>query len=483
MILLFRISSSAAPITLVWDANTEPDLAGYKIHWGSEPGSYCCWQDAGNVTQWSSDIPLNSYIAATAYDSDGKESGYSNEIYWSQQESYLGAVNLNASQFQKESQPMAVTLRQVEKITASLTGTSVDVTLTTTLLDTSKAFLVFGVRSNHNQPQHNLVHGNIINTTTVRFGRYATSGTINIIGYVVEFTAGVTVERGSLSMDWPSVSGDITLSSITDLSKSFRLASHQVHGSTYSADDIVTTYLWDDAGTKKLHWQRNDSSEGTHTLQWQVVQYDDCSVQRGSITTISTTDTSKTENISSVSLTKSFLLFDFRAEGGTAANIASKLIRGKFNSATQLIFERDSAGSLAISDLRYEVVEFTDAVTVQEISEAFASSDGQEDATITEVSALTKAIAFASGRMREGKGAYTGDDIPGESWFTAELTTTTNLQTKRNSTNSTADAVFYVVDFGAATAGTTKSVAGSIPAMAGALSKKLMAKRTVQGAI
>jgi len=32
-------------------------------------------------------------------------------------------------------------------------------------------------------------------------------------------------------------------------------------------------------------------------------------------------------------------------------------------------------------------------------------------------------------------------------------------------------------------AGTTKSVAGSIPAMAGALSKKLMAKRTVQGAI
>jgi hypothetical protein len=60
---------NAAPVKLAWDANDPAEaVEGYKLHWGNESGIYCCWLDVGLVTQSGViDIPLDSYIAATAY--------------------------------------------------------------------------------------------------------------------------------------------------------------------------------------------------------------------------------------------------------------------------------------------------------------------------------------------------------------------------------------------------------------------------------
>src|SRR6266508_4056476 len=41
--------SSAAQVTLAWDANTDPDLAGYKLYYGNSSGSYQFSVDVGNV--------------------------------------------------------------------------------------------------------------------------------------------------------------------------------------------------------------------------------------------------------------------------------------------------------------------------------------------------------------------------------------------------------------------------------------------------
>jgi len=76
-------------VSAAWDANTEPDLAGYRIYWSQEQGLY---GDAFEVpvgsfvpkpgvnqiqTGWL--VPGPWYFVATALDTAGNESGFSNE--------------------------------------------------------------------------------------------------------------------------------------------------------------------------------------------------------------------------------------------------------------------------------------------------------------------------------------------------------------------------------------------------------------------
>ncbi|HEY5997776.1 MAG TPA: choice-of-anchor D domain-containing protein [bacterium] len=73
----------AAQVTLAWDANTEPDVTGYKVYYGTASGVYGTPIDAGNVTTYTVTGLTDGttyYFAATAYDSVGNESGYSNEV-------------------------------------------------------------------------------------------------------------------------------------------------------------------------------------------------------------------------------------------------------------------------------------------------------------------------------------------------------------------------------------------------------------------
>ena len=97
--LLFCLCSSVNAVTLAWDANSEPDLAGYKIHWGTQSRAYTNIFDVGNVIQTDVDIPIGSYIAATAYDTDGNESGYSDEIFYTENTGHTGATRLIVSQW------------------------------------------------------------------------------------------------------------------------------------------------------------------------------------------------------------------------------------------------------------------------------------------------------------------------------------------------------------------------------------------------
>ena len=76
--------ADAADVKLAWDANTEPNVAGYKIHWStvntipfSEVG------DVGNIMEYTITGLADDttyFIAATAYDDQGHESEYSNII-------------------------------------------------------------------------------------------------------------------------------------------------------------------------------------------------------------------------------------------------------------------------------------------------------------------------------------------------------------------------------------------------------------------
>ncbi len=83
---LFLLAGSgsllAADVTLQWDANTETDLAGYKLYYGTAPGVYGTPIIVGKVTTYTLTAvqPGTYYFAVTAYNTSGAESGFSNEV-------------------------------------------------------------------------------------------------------------------------------------------------------------------------------------------------------------------------------------------------------------------------------------------------------------------------------------------------------------------------------------------------------------------
>lgn len=88
----------AANFVLAWDPNTEPDLAGYKLHYGTTSGVYSTTINVGNVTQFEVtglQDGITYYFAVTAYDFEGYESGYSNEV--SARKNISPAVSATAS--------------------------------------------------------------------------------------------------------------------------------------------------------------------------------------------------------------------------------------------------------------------------------------------------------------------------------------------------------------------------------------------------
>jgi Bacterial Ig domain len=75
--------AAAAEVTLEWDPNPEPGIDGYKIHYGTAVGEYGNFLDVGNVT--TARVPglaagTTYFFVATAYNTDGLESAYSNQV-------------------------------------------------------------------------------------------------------------------------------------------------------------------------------------------------------------------------------------------------------------------------------------------------------------------------------------------------------------------------------------------------------------------
>jgi hypothetical protein len=75
-------SGHAASLLITWDANTESDIAGYKVYYGTGSGIYGAPIDVGNVTSYQLENPAAGttyYVVLTAYDTSGNESAFSTE--------------------------------------------------------------------------------------------------------------------------------------------------------------------------------------------------------------------------------------------------------------------------------------------------------------------------------------------------------------------------------------------------------------------
>jgi chitinase len=80
-----KAQAAVTSVQVLWDANTETDLVGYKVYWGVSPKTYTNSVTIGKVTTVTLTnlvVGVVYYIAATAYNSAGLESDFSNEAVW-----------------------------------------------------------------------------------------------------------------------------------------------------------------------------------------------------------------------------------------------------------------------------------------------------------------------------------------------------------------------------------------------------------------
>jgi len=69
-------------LTIQWDLNKEPTVAGYKFYFGQEPGRYTRVMDVGNASRFQvMGLAVGTwYFTCTAYDKMGNESAYAQEV-------------------------------------------------------------------------------------------------------------------------------------------------------------------------------------------------------------------------------------------------------------------------------------------------------------------------------------------------------------------------------------------------------------------
>ena len=84
-----------ASVSLTWDPVVANNLSGYKMYWGTASGSYSSSVAFGQETVYKVTgltVGVKYFFACTAYDTDGNESDYSNEVFVT-----IGDVNLDGA--------------------------------------------------------------------------------------------------------------------------------------------------------------------------------------------------------------------------------------------------------------------------------------------------------------------------------------------------------------------------------------------------
>ena len=76
--------ASAQKVRLAWDASPSPGVSNYRIYFGTNSRSYSFVTNVGLVLTQRVAVPFTGrwFFAATATDTNGLESAFSNEVQW-----------------------------------------------------------------------------------------------------------------------------------------------------------------------------------------------------------------------------------------------------------------------------------------------------------------------------------------------------------------------------------------------------------------
>ncbi len=83
LVLLTAATAHSGTVTLTWDREDDPRIAGYNVYYGTSSGTYTDHVDAGNETRYTVtglEEGTTYYFAVTAHDGAGSESPPSDEV-------------------------------------------------------------------------------------------------------------------------------------------------------------------------------------------------------------------------------------------------------------------------------------------------------------------------------------------------------------------------------------------------------------------
>jgi outer membrane protein assembly factor BamB len=331
----------------------------------------------------------------------------------------------------------------------------------TPTVDIFKSFLVFQTSNDLNRSVAAEIRGHLLphacpsTPLRVQFIRSTNeTSTVNISWYVVEFLRGVNVQHGANLQNSTMV--NVPISPVVSTSQAFVLWSKTPVStdSGYNQDDPIVADL---TSTSNLQFRVNASNIG-HAIDWEVVEFTnplDIAVQRGNSAAMISGVSSINIPISPVDPATSFLLTSFRIPSG-AASEGRLMLRGRLNNCTttcnRVTVDRSTTG-VAISEINYQVVSFSNGSSVQTGLQTFAGpSPGPADSSIpVPISSVDTGRSFAFTSTFSGGGANWGRSplaspsaqSLGVAAFVTSLAPTTLTLTRQN-TNAAADVSWYV---------------------------------------
>jgi hypothetical protein len=337
---------------------------------------------------------------------------------------------------------MAVVFKSKQSGVVTLTAASTSVNVAITSVDTAKSFLKYTWSgAGDRDSKHLLIYGYMNTATQLVFGKEEAGGTpqdVTIQWQVMEYTSGVTVQRGAATTWTANTDKDVTITAV-DTTKSFLILN--VTGSwNYGVDgsSLITAALTSTTNLRLRQYRTNALS--SMICYWQVVQYDDCTVAFYEKTA---TGTSDTISITSVNTAKSMLIVTYGTEDDFSYSEDMHWITYFSNATTiQLTRKTDDAVN---NYFKMYVVTFTDSTVVTRGTIAFGTGDTSKTAAIS-VSDTSKTFINGTGSTYGTNALTTGSTgaIP-SILISVALTNSTTITGARYQTDTLAVTFYFEI--------------------------------------
>ena len=220
-----------------------------------------------------------------------------------------------------------------------------------------------------------MLRGRIASSTTVEFVRATTeTSPINIQWYVVEYAAGIRVQRGEVNQTNTTI--NVPLAALTSVNQAFVTCSKTPDPTetTFSDSDPVVGEL---TATTNLQLRVSSAPSAGPVISWQVIEFlnpASLDVQKGSVTNLTGTNLVATATLAApVNTNSTFLLAGYRTSG-SGTSIGARLVRAQLTDASTVTFDRSIAGVPDdISEIFWQAVQLNDGSAVQRGSVNFAN--------------------------------------------------------------------------------------------------------------
>jgi hypothetical protein len=321
-------------------------------------------------------------------------------------------------------------------------------TATITSIDTTKSFLRFTWSTTGTSLAVGAVRGQITDSTTLTFTRNTgTTVAITVEWQVMEWSSGVTVQRGSQTGSAATTNVIITA---VDTAKAWPIVTWSSDNTTWSTDYSVSLQA-SITSTTNLALVSDDSTPTAQITEWQVIEYDNSTVALYS-KTIARNSTGGTQTITSVDTTATILYGTAYVDDDPSA--PENQPRWTLTNATTITWVVDDSGN-GNAYYKMYVVSFSDLVSVQRAVTSVASGDTTNTITVTSLG-TTRTLVSILGFL--GTWAYVTYNTPGftRSAFTLVITNATTLTYDRETSGTAATLSWESIQFPAGTVTTAE---------------------------